>query len=395
MPKNLLPEDRWETNFQIPLPGEPRNIGPLEVLFQRLLNRTERLKNRLGAILGLPWDATPPDTVAGLEGRVRALESNQGGTTLAAHRSASVLDHPDGSVTTPKLADGSVTLQKLASTAFSTAPTPNTLALRNAQGALEEGVIYDALTTLKVNGLYRWDTGAKWVRLARWTGFTGTYKGLFADLYITRFGDTNLGSRLRARMSLNASGVPDEYFISIAHDHYTVITNAVLVQVDTNTYELWAYFTAGFDHVMGMVGASIGSVEITPYGDVESIVQSSPPSPISGGLYLEWATATADQTLPGPGYIVEAGRGTTNSGYVRYDNGIQICWATITVGSGNWTYPAAFASTPRVLAAAQDANPRLVTITSVSTAAAGILRTDLSGNTQSGTVHLWAIGLWK
>jgi len=108
MPRNLTPEDRWETDFEVPIPGEPRRIGPLETLFQRLLNRTERLKGRIGAILGLPWDATPPDTLAGLAGRVSTLEGNQGGTSLSAHRSAPVLDHPDGSVTAAKLAPGSV-----------------------------------------------------------------------------------------------------------------------------------------------------------------------------------------------------------------------------------------------------------------------------------------------
>jgi hypothetical protein len=79
MPKNLTPEDRWETDFEMPIPGEPRRIGPLEVLFQHLLNRTERLKGRIGAILGLPWDATPPDTLAGLAGRVSTLETNADG----------------------------------------------------------------------------------------------------------------------------------------------------------------------------------------------------------------------------------------------------------------------------------------------------------------------------
>ncbi len=112
MPKNLTPEDRWETDFHVPLPGEPRNIGPLEMLFQRILNRTERLKNRIAAILGLPWDATPPDTLAGLAGRVSALEG--GSANLSAHRNAPVLDHPDGSVTEPKIADGAVTRIKLA-----------------------------------------------------------------------------------------------------------------------------------------------------------------------------------------------------------------------------------------------------------------------------------------
>ncbi|TFU17587.1 hypothetical protein [Thermus tengchongensis] len=106
MPKNLTPQDQWETQFEVPLPGEPRNIGPLETLFQRLLNRTERLRSRIGDLLGLPWDATPPDTLAGLHQRVGTLEAAQGGTTLQAHRSAPVLDHPDGSVTLPKLGAG-------------------------------------------------------------------------------------------------------------------------------------------------------------------------------------------------------------------------------------------------------------------------------------------------
>jgi hypothetical protein len=112
MPKSLTPEDRWETDFQVPLPGEPRNIGPLETLFQRLLNRTERLKSRIAAILGLPWDAEPPDTLAGLAGRVSALEG--GSANLSTHRNAPVLDHPDGSVTGPKIANGAVTTVKLA-----------------------------------------------------------------------------------------------------------------------------------------------------------------------------------------------------------------------------------------------------------------------------------------
>lgn len=106
MPKNLTPHDQWETQFEVPLPGEPRNIGPLETLFQRLLNRTERLRSRIGDLLGLPWDSTPPDTLAGLHQRVGTLEAAQGGTTLQAHRSAPVLDHPDGSVTLAKLGAG-------------------------------------------------------------------------------------------------------------------------------------------------------------------------------------------------------------------------------------------------------------------------------------------------
>jgi len=114
MPENLTPQDQWETEFQVPLPGEPRNIGPLKVLFQRLLNRTERLKNRIGEILGVAWDAPLPATIAELNSRLAEVEASQGGTSLSTHRTAPVLDHPDGSVTAAKLAPNSVTAEKLA-----------------------------------------------------------------------------------------------------------------------------------------------------------------------------------------------------------------------------------------------------------------------------------------
>jgi len=396
MPKRINPQDQWETDFQVPLPGEPRNIGPLETLFQRLLNRTERLKNRIGAILGTAWDATPPATLAGLAGRVSTLESNQGGTTLSAHRSASVLDHPDGSVTAPKLANGAVTLQKLASTAFSADPTPNTLALRNAQGALQDGAKQGSLKVIRIAGIYTWSETNKWLRLAQWTGFTGNHKGLWADLYIRQLEAGTLGTRLRVRLRSDGSGAYSNPIISIAHELNSAITDAALIQTENDTLELWAFFPYGYVHVEGAVAASIGSVNLTPYGNVSALAQGSPPNPIPGGIYLKWSDAAANQTFPGPGNIVAASR-NASSGYIRYDNGIQVCWGIASVGNGTWAFPAAFASPPQVQATAETANatPRVVTLTAVSPTAVAILRTDLSGNVQSGTVHLYAIGLWK
>jgi hypothetical protein len=394
MPKRINPQDQWETDFLVPLPGEPRNIGPLETLFQKLLNRTERLKSRISAILGLPWDATPPETLAGLAGRVSTLETNQGGTTLANHRTALVLDHPDGSVTTAKLANGAVTLQKLASTSFSADPAPNTLVLRNSQGAVQDGASAGPYNVLRIGGIYAWRAPNKWLRLARWVGFSSPWQGLFADLNIIRVENENLQSRLRASLSTNENGQVVNPLLSLAIDHYQIIKNAVLVQVAVDTVELWAYFRWGNVYVTGTIGLTVGTPVLTPYGDVASIVQDAPPTAVPGGTYLEWATATTNQTFPGPGYIVAAARGTA-SGYVRYDNGVQVAWATITLGSGSWVFPAAFASPPQVQATAQDSAPRLVTITSVSTTAAEVLRTDLTGATRSGTVHLYAVGLWK
>jgi hypothetical protein len=273
--------------------------------------------------------------------------------------------------------------------------TPNTVALRNAQGSVQDGATDSGLVVVRIGGIYRWGTQNMWLRLASWTGFSGNWRGLFADLTIFRMTNDGVGARLRASLRTDGTGAFGNQAISLAIDQNPIIQNAVLVQTAANVVELWALFPWGNIYVSGVIGSNAGTPTPTPYGDVSTLVQSTPPTAVSGGIYLEWNTAAVARTFLGPGYIVEASR-NANSGYVRYDNGIQICWATISVGSGTWAYPAAFASAPRVLATAEASGvPRLVTITSVSATAAGILRTDLSGNTQSGTVHLWAIGLWK
>jgi hypothetical protein len=280
---------------------------------------------------------------------------------------------------------------------IATDPIPNTLVARNAQGTIQEGTVYDVIKTLNLRGVYVWDPALsfKWVPLVRWTGFVGPYNGLFADLRIARVHETSLGSRLRVKVSTDQNASVYDQVISLAHDFDVVVGNAVLVQPAVGVFELWAYVPYTDIYVDGLAGTDEGDITITPYGEISPLVQNSPPPPMSGGIYLEWQSALPHQTFLGPGYIVAAGRNST-SGYVRYDNSVQVAWATITVGSGSWTYPAAFASAPRVVATAEASGvPRVVTITSVSTTAAGLLRTDLSGNTQSGTVHLWAIGLWK
>jgi hypothetical protein len=360
MPKRINPEDRWEVDFQVPLPGEPRNIGPLEVLFQRLLNRTERLKNHIASILGLPWDATPPDTLAGLAGRVGTLEASMANVS----------------------AD----------------PLPHTIALRNAQGVVQNGATYGPYKVLQLGGIYSWVTANRWLRLAQWTGVSGPHRGIFADLRIYRVWSTSISARLRAVLKTDGFGQFTAQLISVANDHSSdvIVTNAVLVQTDPDTFELWALFPLPHVYVSGVVGHNADSVSLTPYGDVGSLVQNTAPTPVSGGLYLEWAAATVVQTFPGPGYIVAASRGAT-SGYVRYDNGIQAVWGIANMGNGTWLFPAAFASPPQVQAIAETGNatPRVVTLTHVSTVGVGILRTDLSGNVQSGAVHLYAVGLWK
>jgi hypothetical protein len=329
------------------------------------------------------------------DGSVTAAKIADGavGTAELADGAVTTPKIANNAVTTTKIADGAITIPKLAT--VSVDPTPNTLVLRNAQGAVQDGAVAGGRTALRVGGVYYWVGLDKWVPLVSWTDSTNSNRGIFAELYIVRLSDITIGARLRVTLATSAGGNVIREIISIANDGPTpIILNAILVQTGSYEYTLWAQISAGYAYVSGIVGTRTGSVSVTPYGDVSSIVQDDPPPPISGGYSLEWSTSAVAQTFPGPGYIVAASR-NASSGYIRYDNGIQVCWATITVGSGTWTYPAAFASTPRVLATAQDTAPRLVTITSVSTTAAGVFRTDLSGAMQSGTVHLWAIGLWK
>jgi len=262
MPRNLTPEDRWETDFQVPIPGEPRNIGPLEILFQRLLNRTERLKNRLGAILGLPWDATLPDTLTGLAGRVSTLETNQGSTTLSAHRNAATLDHPDGSVTAEKLANGAVTTPKIANqavTAEKLAPgsvvghlgyTP-----LNKAGDTMSGTLFlpQVITNAGANGL-----GVRHIELrtssVRWAMGLGGDEGsgnVGADFYLWRYDDEGnyLGEIFKAERN---SGRIVFNEISGRYDHQ----NRFMVQSFLTDY---FNFPANYVHCIAVIPVSIPS----------------------------------------------------------------------------------------------------------------------------------------
>jgi hypothetical protein len=106
------------------------------------------------------------DNDANLNQRVSALEAslggdggNGGGGDLLAHRTNPVLDHPDGSVTTPKLADGAVTEPKLANNAVTTTKIADRAVTRDkladgavtadkiANGALTEDKIGDGSVT--------------------------------------------------------------------------------------------------------------------------------------------------------------------------------------------------------------------------------------------------------
>jgi len=109
MPTPIEPQDQWETDFEGPLPGEPGRSDAFRELIQKILNRTERLKNLAAAIMGVPFGSTPPTDLQTLKNRADSVEAS-----IDAHRTNPILDHPDGSITTEKIADGAVASSKLA-----------------------------------------------------------------------------------------------------------------------------------------------------------------------------------------------------------------------------------------------------------------------------------------
>jgi hypothetical protein len=76
MPTPMTPQNRWETEFEGPLPGEPGIADAFRTLIQRILNRTERLRHLVEAITGRPFDNPPSTSIEALKGRVDVLESS-------------------------------------------------------------------------------------------------------------------------------------------------------------------------------------------------------------------------------------------------------------------------------------------------------------------------------
>jgi hypothetical protein len=76
MPTPIVPQNRWETDFEGPLPNEPGIASAFRTLIQRVLNRTERLRHLVEAITGRPFDNPPSTSIEALKGRVDVLEAS-------------------------------------------------------------------------------------------------------------------------------------------------------------------------------------------------------------------------------------------------------------------------------------------------------------------------------
>ena len=353
MPAPIIPQNQWETDFEGPLPGEPGLAGAFRNLIQRILNRTERLKNRIGAILGLPWDATPPDTIAGLAGRVGTLENGQGNTTLSAHRSASVLDHPDGSVTAAKLAP--------VRNAPTITPSPGDWLL----GGLASGTGVGKLPLGQTNG----------VPLLNASGALAS-----ADAYLSRGSVTN------------------------AVDWNTL--------TDAGTYEIGSSaFGAGSAN---MPPATTQQGHLLVFKTSEAATQVYVPKGSDPGIYWRQYAGGTWSSWAAAGVTYGS---NSNGSYIRFADGTQICWAkqsstewsaifemsvvreNVTVYYKDLTdlvFPAAFVAEPSITVGGDASGAQLKSLVVWNPSASGFnlaANYQISGN--SIFSYYIAIGRWK
>lgn len=101
---------------------------------------------------------------------------------------------------------------------------------------------------------------------------------------------------------------------------------------------------------------------------------------------------------------VTAANGVDSQGWdwIRFRNGIQICWAVIpcgTSGSSRWTYGASFSSAPVVTVCDYGSDTKAIYLTragSIGTASCLIVMVDENGgNYANGRAQCMAIGRWK
>ncbi|RTI05572.1 hypothetical protein CSW30_11230 [Thermus scotoductus] len=192
------------------------------------------------------------------------------------------------------------------------------------------------------------------------------------------------------------------------------VTDAIIVgDSATGLYDLWVY------------GPALESVEYHIVENAASLTYglfTHSTSEPTGPHVLRWSTAPASQTLS-YGYIVAQSLSPT-SGYVRWDNGVQVAWAR--VGSGSfgaesggaesggaesgagilndpyrrsytWTYPAAFAEAPTVQVAIETTTAALAAANvSAASSTSATVRAQYGGAPNTAfNVHIYAIGSWR
>lgn len=248
----------------------------------------------------------------------------------------------------------------------------------------------------------------RWVRLFQIT-LDGNYQGARGEIWFGlahdgMFHSSRLGYYVgalmlptnHARLAL-APGLP-----AVGESSTGVITDAAIVQVGANTYELWVQaHTENLYLVWHHHGAAPSASRIS-YAPLQA---ASLPTPVSGGLNVQWSTlSSSSASLGWFGRIVQSGS-NSNGSYIRYDDGTQIAFYTYPGGAQTftWTYPAAFIWAPVVQAAMRKSGSDTPTVVALDTdpsaTSATLKRWYWTGSAFAAAtaepVHLVAIGRWK
>ena len=118
--------------------------------------------------------------------------------------------------------------------------------------------------------------------------------------------------------------------------------------------------------------------------------------PVTLALAKSWAEGQF-----GDSRIVEMGS-NSNGTYVRWENGLQVCFAGLTTSASQdtlWTLPAAFIDSEWVFAGSVGqifaAGAQVVTFEGRTTNSLTLRILNASGNRVGGTAFIIAIGRWK
>jgi len=309
MPTPVIPQDQWETEFEGPLPGEPGIASAFRTLIQRVLNRTEWLRAR-----------------------------------LFAHRSASVLDHPDESVTAEKLAP--------VRNAPTITPSPGDWLL----GGLASGAGVGKLPIGQANG----------VPLLNALGALAS-----ADAYLNR-GVVNSAVDWNTLISAGTYEIASGAFGTGSANAPSAVTQQ--------------------GHLLVLKTSGATTQMYIPKGNDPSIYWRQ----YAEATWSPWSSlGTSSDIIYGS---------NSNGHYIRYPEGTQICWA-VGVGMGpdpqTITYPAAFVSPPAVVVTQADWPAALISVDSAwgyGTTQQRFRKYNANGSSYSGIYHGFhyiAIGRWR
>jgi hypothetical protein len=135
---------------------------------------------------------------------------------------------------------------------------------------------------------------------------------------------------------------------------------------------------------------SVNLIAMNMWPDIAGVAQME--APLRGdGIFGIVAETSGENT----GALMEEGYDATNGYYVRYANGLQVCWKSGHTSGGAWTYEAAFAVAPCVSVNLLTAAARMTAASSITTTSCIPRTYNVSEVETNQAVQCIAVGVWK